>query len=342
MAHSTEAEAVEADIRATQARIDATIDALKARLSPSTLMDHGMSYLKEHGGELGRTAGRKIAENPLPLVMMAAATAWLMIADGRSKTSGSPSNDESWNEAREFGAHREALSLHERVRAATADLSQGANESWASFTERLHDARAEAMGVARNVGEDVASFRERVALAFADLTSRASQAAEAMHSHISGMQSKATDAAHSAGRFASETGQRLGGKAEEVFNEYPLVVGAFGVALGALAGALIPRTKIEDEVLGDAGAALRDTASDLAAAARHKVEDAAEHISRSVAEAADEVGLTVDSAKAAASELVEKAEHFAEKTPDAVEDEVRQTVRSARQQGPDQAPRRPI
>lgn len=64
--------------------------------------------------------------------------------------------------------------------------------------------------------------------------------------------------------LTSVSGDRLGGAVDSA----PLAAVAAGVALGAIAGALLPRTDRETEVLGPLGSKIGQAAADAAKAAR--------------------------------------------------------------------------
>jgi hypothetical protein len=65
-------------------------------------------------------------------------------------------------------------------------------------------------------------------------------------------------------RRASEAGDRIGGRIDSA----PLVALAAGVVVGAAAGALLPRTHRETEILGPVGSRLGQAAAEAARAAR--------------------------------------------------------------------------
>jgi hypothetical protein len=65
-------------------------------------------------------------------------------------------------------------------------------------------------------------------------------------------------------RRASEAGDRIGGRIDSA----PLVALAAGVVVGAAAGALLPRTNRETEILGPVGSRLGQAAAEAARAAR--------------------------------------------------------------------------
>ena len=74
----------------------------------------------------------------------------------------------------------------------------------------------------------------------------------------------ARDAASDALQETKEVARRAG----EAIEANPMAVVAGGVALGLVAGALLPKTKRETELLGPVGRRLTDAASDAATAAK--------------------------------------------------------------------------
>ena len=51
-------------------------------------------------------------------------------------------------------------------------------------------------------------------------------------------------------------------RASRLAEEQPLVVAAAGIAIGALFAALLPRTSVEDELMGEASDTIREAAGD--------------------------------------------------------------------------------
>lgn len=74
-----------------------------------------------------------------------------------------------------------------------------------------------------------------------------------------------TSAAYAGARDRAETARR---RAADGIDSNPLAAVAGGLALGALAAALLPKTRREEELFGDVGRRLGDTAREAARAAR--------------------------------------------------------------------------
>ena len=83
-------------------------------------------------------------------------------------------------------------------------------------------------------------------------------------------------------------------KASDAVQDNPLAVLAGGLALGVIAGALLPRTRREEDLLGDVGRKIHETAGEAVKAAR-----------TAGAEQLDSLGISKDNAKAQVSSLLD-------------------------------------
>ena len=121
----------------------------------------------------------------------------------------------------------------------------------------------------------------------------------------------------------SATAVRKGSqKVNQARNEYPLAVGLGALAVGAVAGLLIPRTKKEDEWMGEQADQLKSRAKEVATTATTVATTHGKQALQSAAEVAkseaESRGLTkqglLDRAQAAAGEWVEDAKGKATET----------------------------
>ncbi|MCO6048292.1 DUF3618 domain-containing protein [Mesorhizobium sp. RP14(2022)] len=161
--------------------------------------------------------------------------------------------DEAGNTYRGFkdSAGNRIASFRDEAGNVIEGLSDWASDTWAKARRALHDAR------------DGASIRAR-------RTSRSvSEAASAFSSSVSRNARRASDAGASAGRGISRAGASAGRRFAEVgsavgdrgaraarsaadtMHEQPLITGALAFAAGAAIAALLPRTRQEDELLGE-------------------------------------------------------------------------------------------
>ena len=112
---------------------------------------------------------------------------------------------------------------------------------------------------------------------------------------------------------ASEAARRATAKAADGVESFPVVALAGGLAVGALIGALLPRTRQEEELLGTIGGAINDRAKDAVFAARDAGQAKLEELGISQAAAGKQVGKLIESiaqvAESAGNAAVESVRH---------------------------------
>jgi hypothetical protein len=123
--------------------------------------------------------------------------------------------------------------------------------------------------------------------------------------------SEAADyAADASRRMMRSSGDAIGSAQEtlrDAFERQPLLLGAVGLAIGVGLASAFPKTKAEEEYLGDSSASVRAKAQELAETARERAGEAVS----AVASEAERQGLTFSAAKDAAAGLADKAKAVA-------------------------------
>ena len=139
-----------------------------------------------------------------------------------------------------------------------------------------------------------------------DTGSSMREGVEAIQRSGASVREKVSEAAHSArerahaigegarhiGEGAKHQWQRARGGYEHALREQPLALGAVGLAVGALLAAVIPRTREEDELMGETRDRVVDEAMHAAKAQGEKVEHVAAAAGEAASEAARREGLT--------------------------------------------------
>lgn len=253
MTHQT-TEDIEREIERDRARIDQTIHAIGDRLSPGQLLDQAMGYMRSGGGEMASNLARSVKDNPLPVILTGVGLAWLIAASTtRNGSQGpSPAYDSStgWRDAAE------------RARSAVAALKREAHETESAFQERVTAARAAALSMKQDAGELADAFRQRVD----DYMRRAETAVDNL----------------------KDSARHAQTRVEDLYASQPLIAGAIGVAAGALIGALVPPTQVENRTIGAVGDAVRGTAREMASQALERGEALAGEATRAALNAAGE------------------------------------------------------
>ncbi len=310
---SSEPGRIERDLDQTRARLDNRLSELQDRLSPGQVLDDLMGYFRgSEGADFGRSLLDNVRANPLPAAVTGIGLAWLMATGPRSAAGPTPAGSGGVRvyyprtPAFDEGGHE---AMAERLRSAEQTVSRHPDEANHAYTERLDQARGQAMGLARHAQETTESFGQRIRDVLAS-------AAQALGGGASGLRDQAGAAAGAAGNAVGSLGaglrggvQAAGGAAQgsvqwaggalsqggqsasaaggnllAALTDSPVLLGALGVAAGALLGALLPQSEQEGAALGGVAGQARDTVRGLA----QQAVDGGTHVTQAVLDAGKE------------------------------------------------------
>ena len=94
----------------------------------------------------------------------------------------------------------------------------------------------------------------------------------------SGKLGSARDGATQLGDSAKQQWQRARGGIDSLVNEQPLALGAIGLAIGAILGAAAPRTRLEEETIGQASRNLTEKAKEMGSQQLEKATESAKQV----------------------------------------------------------------
>ena len=317
---------IEREIEQTRADIEGTLAELRSRMSIGEVVDEVSRQFRSSGGpELMRNFGRQVKANPLPLALIGAGIAWLMIGNGRAgyrhEHEFEPYEpepyellDEEYDPDYEYdpytGRHASQLpptGAGPSVGAAVAPGSQlgadGGEEAHrrgksSSVSETASEATSRAGGVASSTA--------------AAVSDRASSVAGAVSRQAQHAGSQARRAARRTSAGAARAGRSVQRSFLDLIEEQPLVVGTIGVAVGAAIGALLPPTRTEDRWVGPARDRVRDEAARVGREQYEKASHVAEKAYESAREEADAQGLTPQQDRTVAERVEEVAKSAAD------------------------------
>jgi ElaB/YqjD/DUF883 family membrane-anchored ribosome-binding protein len=140
-------EQLERSAERIRADLDATLDALERKLSPSQLLDRSLDYLRDHGGDLAVAVGDSVRRNPVPILVTVAGLGWLIATAVRSRASIDVTpiddtlddefdDDDEFAESSFAGQHTLRGRLHDRVAAARARTRQAQYRAVSALEER--------------------------------------------------------------------------------------------------------------------------------------------------------------------------------------------------------------
>jgi Protein of unknown function (DUF3618) len=297
---------IEREVDAQRAQVESTFDELRQRLKPSQLVDEVMNYTRQNGAQLAsnlghgsadfaQNLGRTVAANPLPAALLGISLAWLMagpklgIGDGADKRRSE--FEPEYGTIRGDGMRRVS---HGRDDSSGLWYSEFADEDGTHYRAQadkagkrmghfMDDTGKNFAGFFNDTGKRITEFRDEAgdrledALGWADHTwSDVSRGASQRFGAIS-------DSAKRMGGDVQQNAARLSRDAMHMLEEQPLVMGALAFAAGAAVGAVVPHTRQEDELLGEAADDVKlkagEIASDLYEQGKEKAGELYEDIS---------------------------------------------------------------
>ena len=276
----TETGRIEHDLEQTRSRLGNHLSELQDRLSPGQVLDDLMSYFRgSEGAAFGRSLMDNVRGNPMPAAITTIGLSWLMASNPRVGTAGASSSRPAWLPIYGHDDHAATIT---RLNSVPETLTRDAGEPDHAYSARLDTARGHAIGLARHTEESAESFGDRIRHAVAaiedavsgkvhDLRDQASNAASAAGGAVGSFGGSAQGAMQNAAAYASgalsssgKSAGQAGGNLIAAITESPVLLGALGLAAGALLGALLPQSEQEENALGRIAGQARDAATSLA------------------------------------------------------------------------------
>ncbi|MBE7183342.1 MAG: DUF3618 domain-containing protein [Methylobacterium mesophilicum] len=162
--------------------------------------------------------------------------------------------DEAGNTYRGFkdNAGNRIASFRDEAGNAVEGLTDWASDTWAKARRALHDARDGASHRARRTSRSVSEAASALSNTVSRNARRASSAGATAGRGISRAGASAGRRFAEVGSAVGDRGARAARSAADTMHEQPLITGALAFAAGAAIAALLPRTRQEDELFGDA------------------------------------------------------------------------------------------
>ncbi len=265
-------EQLEREAETTRAQIAATLDELRGRMTPGQMVDQLVDYARDSGGgEFFRNFGQQVVGNPIPVTLVGAGLAWLMMAGRRGPGRGDGA-------AGGYGTDDVAAGMSEAGRARRS-AGQTAGEQTATnvanladhAVRRAHDwaqqTRATTERFNARVGEAGTDLQDTMTAAGASVRDAAATAYDAASTAYDTAAERSRQGVDALGRSARAIGDNLAATGQSFWaslQEQPLVLAGLGLALGGLLGASLPASEVEDRLMGDASDAAKSEARSFA------------------------------------------------------------------------------
>jgi ElaB/YqjD/DUF883 family membrane-anchored ribosome-binding protein len=128
--------------------------------------------------------------------------------------------------------------------------------STSGMRDGVRDMRDKAGGAMQSASETLASAKQRVTGSMDSVRHRASEFTES----------------------TKQQWERARGGLDHLVNEQPLVLGAIGLAIGSVLGAAAPRTRAEEQLMGDAARNVAEKAKEVGSQQLDKATQAAKQV----------------------------------------------------------------
>jgi hypothetical protein len=304
-------------------RLASTLDELSASLTPGRMLDEVLSYAKNGGGNFLMGLGKSAANNPLPTLLISTGCALFLAEKGGVNFGGKAKESRSSSPRSEYdrsmrGQAAEGPGVLSSVAGAVSAAATTIADAIGSSASKVGSA---ATGVGSRLADAAKDTADAVAGSAAAAGGTMAQAGKDARSYAEDVASSAQQGASKAQRRATLLGRELNGRAADAFNEYPLVVAAGGLIVGAALAALLPRTNFEDQYMGAKSDTLKQAVTEGAGDGLNRVAASMEKVVTTVKAKAEEEDI-IGSAKGGLDELTTKVGDTLKVAKEAINDEI--------------------
>lgn len=315
---------------------------IKSRLQPTAIKAEVSGYIKSRGEQLLHDMTDAARRNPMQAVAVGASVAYpairmvraiplpiLMIGAGLF-LAGSKTGQELTQKASDMAmdAAGEASRRVDDLKAQAAELGDQAmhamSDAAGRASETLDRTRNTVSGTIRDATDQahsMAGAASRMAGSSADTAQgAASQIGSAMRDAQTRLSESGGELLDSTRRRLSEAGEQLSdiGRTtadtmRDTVQKNPMLVAGLGLLVGGLIASVLPRSQIENSLVGEASDAVKQKARQAAAAGFESAKGATGEILANVKQQASSEGLTPDALAENAEDIRERVQRVAER-----------------------------
>lgn len=228
-----------------------------------------------------------VRDNPVPAALIGVGALWMLMGGGRTTAAAGFVS----------GAASRAADTFSPVARSVADGARSMTDGLSNLASRASDAAGETIEAAKNTATSAMNTATGALRQTGD--ELASGAESAQRSVARG----ATSVANTGSAFADSVQSNL----TETFERQPLLVGLIGAAIGAAIATAFPKTRIEEEYIGETAANVKGKVETFAKDQSQKLQQTAERTLEAVKQEATAQGLTPGTLKQGVSAIRDKA-----------------------------------
>ena len=240
-----------------------------------------------------------IRENPVAAGLVGMGVLWMFFGSARISAFGSALP----------GAAMTATKLVGTAAEATGGV---VGEAVAGTASRVSETARQVGGAISSGAEGAANLvRDTASAGYNALNSKSEATAETM-------KHTAKDTGRSSSEYGRDIGLSVRQNLTQTLERQPLVLGVIGLAIGAGIASAFPSTKIEQDLMGDPGAAVKDKIQEIVTETSEFASQRAKDVLDVVKKEAATQDLTPDSAKESIKGVVEKIKTAATSSRDSI------------------------
>jgi hypothetical protein len=192
-------------------------------------------------------------------------------------------------------------------------LRDAAGSALTTQTDAMRDSAASLADAVSAKGRDLkGSVVDLAGSASERIRGIASDSSDAVQSTLVSTRDTAVETARNLRNRASVASDRAGKTVFETIEQNPLLVAGVGLLLGGLIASALPRSDLEDNLVGEASEAAKNRARDAASRGFDVAKDAAGEIFENVARQAGTEGLTSEGLDSTAKDIGQRVRRVAE------------------------------
>lgn len=205
--------------------------------------------------------------------------------------------------------------MGDRARAASSGISRGVSGATSAAGDT-------AKSVADSAKDAASSASDRVAFLGSQIAEGTEAFGEEARERIVAARQRAMEAWRATGRYSRQGRERAG----DIFEDHPMIAGALALALGSAIAAALPRSRIEDEYLGEQRDQLFHEAERIYEEEKEKLTKVAQAAKKEAKSELREKKSEADakaSAGSAEQEVADKAKESGQRIADAAKEEAK-------------------
>ena len=242
--------------------------------------------------------GRAVQANPVPAALIGMGALWMLMGGGRTTAAAALVSGGVSRVADTLAPAASAVgSGASRIASGVSDLASSAKDGVSDL----------ASGAASMAGQAFQAVGDTAADAAKRMSSSAAKAGSAVGDEAGSLGSSMADLGSSVTHSVTGLAGSVQGNLAETFQRQPLLVGAVGLLIGAAVAGAFPKTRFEEDLIGEQAGAMKEKVETLVSEGAENLSGMANRAVDALKQEAETQGLTPSALKESAAAIGKKA-----------------------------------